>query len=230
MDTFHGNDLVTRLLDDNEDLWNRLLNNPFCMKMKEASKDDDAVLEGFKQYMIQDFLYCKKLTEYETARKSKALNQAEVEVSEKRIKKTAGYASAVFNACTNQSPGGLGIEGSVVRGACESDALKSHTDFQISTANSNDWVVSLVAMIPCIQSYYQIAMDLKDSSTHKDTVWYNLWVLENLKYGDSTDRQRKFFIDNVDRWNGQYETVNDIFRKACQGEMDFWATALRPEA
>jgi thiaminase len=40
----------------------------------------------------------------------------------------------------------------------------------------------------------------------------------------------EFFIDNVDRWNGQYETANAIFRKACQGEMDFWATALRPEA
>ena len=135
----------------------------------------------------QDFLYCKKLLEYETARKSKALSQAEIEVSEKRIQSTTDYAHVILNTCTNQPPSGLGIKSSTVLGARESGALKSYTDFQISTASSADWVVSMVAMIPCIQvrlmpfchirgsltsngdpqSYYQIAMNLNNSSTHK---------------------------------------------------------------
>ena len=200
----------------------------------------------------------------------------------KRVQKNTDYANAILSTCTSQLPGGLGIESSTVLGACESDALKSYTDFQISTASSADWVVSMVAMIPCIQvcfppffrihgsltsngdsqSYYQIAMDLKDSSTHKGQrkIITNFQCIANVLSpqtlsGTSCGFRRTpntkgllsgrevgtllaspsevpltpasaFFIENSYRWKSQYEKVNEIFRKACQGEIDFWAVAL----
>ena len=45
------NDLVSRLIRDDQDLWKEVLGNPFCVNMKTASADDRAVLEGFKWYM-----------------------------------------------------------------------------------------------------------------------------------------------------------------------------------
>ncbi|KAF9785115.1 hypothetical protein BJ322DRAFT_809345 [Thelephora terrestris] len=230
VDMSYNDDLVARLICDNQDLWKRMLNNPFCKKMKRASKDDQAFSEGFERYMIQDFHYSLKLITFETARACKALDSAEFDVSLKRIKGKTDYASVLLNTCVSQSPSGLGVEMSTVLGACESDALKSYTDFQISTAYSNDWVVSLVAMVPCIQSYFQIAMDLRDSSAHKDTAWYNLWVLENAKYESSILKQRSFFMENSDRWKDQYEKANEIFRKSCQGEIDFWEAVLNSGA
>lgn len=135
----------------------------------------------------QDYLYCKKLPEYEKARRCQTSDPVEIKESEERIKKASGYADVILKTCTDQPTCGLGIERSTVEGAMESSALKSYTGFQISTAESTDWVLSLVAMIPCIQvclqpfchihglltyggvpqSYYQIAVDLRDSSAHK---------------------------------------------------------------
>ena len=83
------------------------------------------------------------------------------------------------------------------------------------------------------------------SSRHSDTLWYNLWAVENAKYEDSTIRQKgkaltigdlykayafpaEFFIQNFDAWKDHYAEATKIFRRACQGEIDLWGTALNP--
>jgi thiaminase len=39
-----------------------------------------------------------------------------------------------------------------------------------------------------------------------------------------------FFMENSDRWKDQYEKANEIFRKSCQGEIDFWEAVLNSGA
>jgi len=223
------NDLVGRLIYDNQDLWNKLLTNPFCMKMKEAPADDEQVLNGFKWYMRQDFLYCVKLMTYEADRSVKAQSSASFQVSTQRVKNNADYSNDILTTCTTAQPDGLGIAELTVLETRATLALLWYNQFQILVANETNWVVSLVAMVPCIQSYYQIAVDLKENSTHKDTLWYNLWAVVNAQYEESTIRQRDFFIANYDQWKDQYEKANQIFQLACNGEIGLWATALNPD-
>jgi hypothetical protein len=45
-------DLVERLIRDEHVLWQALLNNRFCQKMRTASSGDVSVTNGFKWYMI----------------------------------------------------------------------------------------------------------------------------------------------------------------------------------
>ncbi|KAI0292759.1 hypothetical protein BC826DRAFT_412340, partial [Russula brevipes] len=66
-------DLVGRLIHDEPILWQTLLNNSFCQKMRTASSGDVQVTKGFKWYMIQDFLYCARLMLFDTERSLKAL-------------------------------------------------------------------------------------------------------------------------------------------------------------
>lgn len=229
LDTVDPRDLVAYLIQDNQDLWQQLLHNPFCMKMKTSSSDNAAVLKGFRWHMVQDFLYCIRLMTYEADRAGKATNSEDFDTSTERVSSNAEYAKESLTTCTTPVPNGLGIKDFSVLGAYPTEALKSYTDFQISTAGVDSWVLALVAMVPCIQSYYQLAVDLKDYSTHRDTIWYNLWAVENAKYEDSTTHQKEFFIQNFDEWKDHYAEATKIFRRACQGEIDLWATALHPE-
>ena len=68
-----------------------------------------------------------------------------------RVKDNSDYASDILQTCTDQPPNGLGIGDSIVLGTPETRALQEYTDYQISIANTTNWVLSLVAMIPCIQ-------------------------------------------------------------------------------
>ncbi|KAF7794355.1 hypothetical protein EIP86_005489 [Pleurotus ostreatoroseus] len=244
-------DLVELLISENQDIWQTLLKNPFCWdNMRTAASTDQAVLKGFKWYMTvgnlvslmpsdqrssdsfvlqQDFLYCVRLMNYEADRSSRAINSAEFDTSADRVADNAGYAKGGLVTCTAAPPEGLGIKDVNVLTAPPTKALTSYTDFQIQTATDRNWVLSLVAMVPCIQSYYQIAVALKDNSVHKDTLWYNLWAVENAKYEDSTIKQREFFIQNFDSWRYYLDDAKAIFRQACQGEIDLWATALDPQ-
>ncbi|PCH36774.1 heme oxygenase-like protein [Wolfiporia cocos MD-104 SS10] len=227
-DEVDSRDLVAYLIQDNQDLWQQLLNTPFCKKMGEAAADDEQVLKGFKWYMVQDFLYCIKLMIFETDRSSRATTSAVFDISADRIAGDASYAKDLLQTCIQAQPEGLAIDEYKVLQASPTKAMSSYTDFQITTAQDASWVLALVAMIPCIQSYYKIAADLKDNSKHKDTIWYKLWVEENAKYEDSTVHQKQFFAENFDAWKDHYDEATRIFRRACQGEIDLWAVAENP--
>lgn len=57
-------DLVTRLITDNNVVWNELLRNKFCMEMKAADKDNKKVSDGFEWYMkvCQIYFCCQAST------------------------------------------------------------------------------------------------------------------------------------------------------------------------
>ncbi|KAF9785119.1 hypothetical protein BJ322DRAFT_1020710 [Thelephora terrestris] len=222
-------DLVGRLINDNQDLWNKLLNNPFCMKMKQEPKENQAVLNGFKWYMRQDFLYCVKLMTYEADRSIKALSSANFIATTQRVKDNADYSGEILKTCTDPPPTGLGIPELTVLQTRATLALLWYNQFQILCANTTNWAVSMAAMVPCIQAYYLIGKNLKDNSAHKDTPWYVLWAVPNADDTYAID-QKNFFIQNYDQWKDQYDKANEIFQLACNGEINLWATALNPEA
>jgi len=218
------NDLVGRLIQDESEIWNRLLDNSFCQKMKTAPSTDAAVTKGFKWYMVQDFLYCARLMLFDTERSTKALNKANYTSLAQRIKDDTDYAVSLLTTCIQN----LSIPEATVLQTKREWEVNLYTDFTINVVENFDWVVSLVSMIPCIQSYYYIAYQLQANSTYKNTLWYNNWVLPN---NDSSyaNAQSQFFIDNYATWNmTSYTKLRKIFREGCQRELDLWAIAEEP--
>ena len=100
----------------------------------------------------QDFLYCIRLMTYEADRAGKATNSEDFDTSTARVSSDADYAKESLTTCTTPMPNGLSIKDSSALGANPTEALKSYTDFQISTAGAASWVLALVAMVPCIQA------------------------------------------------------------------------------
>ena len=65
--------------------------------------------------------------------------------------KRANSAADLFKICTDPKPDGLGIQDSVVLGTNASPVLDEYTKFLNDVAKKENWVKSLVAMIPCVQ-------------------------------------------------------------------------------
>lgn len=219
-------DLVNRLIRDNQDLWNQLLFNTFVEEMLVAPADDKRVLEGFKWYMIQDFFYCVQLIAYNADRAAKAPDPTTYEKLTKTLNNTlTQWAPSALKTCTDADK--LNIPDAVVFAAKREEATEKYTKFISDTAEDENWVVSLLAQVPGIQSYYAIARYLKENAVDKDSTWYKLWAVENAKHYKSTVEQINFFKANYESWKDTpYEKLTKIFRTACQCEIDLWAVAL----
>ena len=101
--------------------------------------------------MQQDFLYIVKQCQYEADRGLKATDTKNFETSMDRVAKRANYGKDLLKTCTTKPPDGLAIKDSVVLATPETDALKRYIALLIEAANNQNWVMSLVATIPCIQ-------------------------------------------------------------------------------
>jgi len=222
---FDDDDLVAKLITDENVIWKQLLANAFCTKMKTEKK---GVLDSaFKTYMIQDFLFCGRVLLYHTERSLKAPNQAEYKNLTGKISSNADYSYSLLETCT----GNLGLQDTTVLQTAPAKATTDYKDFVVEVAeNVNyDWVVTLVAMVPCIQSYYQLAVDIRDyqPTPDKTTLWYVNWVEPNVQYESSIKKQIQFFKDHAAEWKkATYTDLRKIFRDACQREIDLWAVAI----
>ena len=68
-----------------------------------------------------------------------------------RVSRRTTYGGVFLDTCTAALPNGLGIPDSVVLATPETQALSDYITLLFSAAKNQNWVMSLVAMIPCIQ-------------------------------------------------------------------------------
>lgn len=161
-------DLVNRLIRDNQDLWNQLLQNDFVEAMRIASADNQPVLDGFKWYMIvrcnacrdfmlfitlhaqQDFFYCVQLIAYNANRAAKAPSPTVYADLTKTLKDTLSHwAPHALKVCTDANK--LNIPDTVVFAAKREQATERYTKFIADVAEDESYVVSLLAQVPGIQ-------------------------------------------------------------------------------
>lgn len=220
---------VWYIITYNQEAYNKMLDNKFCQDMCNASTDDEVanVRKGYKWYTVQDFKYCEGLMRYDAARAANAPTTEEVLAGADDIKSGKEFADSVLDACVQ-----LGIPKAKVFSAKKELAAQSYTQFEVQSAKEEDWVTSKVAMIPCIQGYYEIAGKMITNSKRKDTDWYTGWVLPNHEWKYCA-KQIQFFEANAKDWRNATPSVQEkwhkIFKKACQHEVDFFAIGENPE-
>ncbi|CCM00634.1 uncharacterized protein FIBRA_02671 [Fibroporia radiculosa] len=226
------NDLVGRLLQDNQDIWDQLCNHTFPHNVMGTMKTTDPgyknAVAGFAWYMVQDFKYCTREMVFQIERATKSTSTDEFTATTAKVKNYCGYVDDSLALCVAAPPAGLGLNDKQVLQADSTDALNYYTDFQLITAKDNNWALGLVAMIPCVQSYWTIANSLKNNPD-VDRIWYNLWIAPNSDYANSgIPGQIAFFEQNYVEWKDHYEEAKEIFRQACMGEINLWGITANP--
>ncbi|KAG9120563.1 hypothetical protein FRC07_003888 [Ceratobasidium sp. 392] len=176
-------DFVDALIENNKDLWTKLLNHPFCQKMGNGS----ARLDGFKDYMVQDFLYLRSYVRFKLGFYYKTDDWAVLSTeAPKSIQNDVDYANYQLKTCTQD----LNIPDTTVLAATPRPKVKEYIEYENNAIVTESWFSLHVLMLPCIIGYHDIASKLKDDpSTKKDTIYYKLWIDPNSQ-GSSPQKYR----------------------------------------
>ncbi|EMD35320.1 hypothetical protein CERSUDRAFT_116126 [Gelatoporia subvermispora B] len=196
----------------------------------DGSAGYQKVLNGFKWYTVQDYKYCQQLLRYDAERMSKAPGPQDLMDSAQHVYNDLGYANDTMKTCTDD----LGIPAASVNAATTEGDSAAYSAFEFSVAERQDWVNSMVAMIPCIQVYYAIGIDMMEKNPDTTTIWYKDWIQPNsgADAKNSCTKQINFFkaADN-DWYSSQYnmDMFNQIFTEACGHEFNFFGYGENPQ-
>ncbi|QRV81663.1 UNC-50 family protein [Ceratobasidium sp. AG-Ba] len=140
-----GQDFIDALIEDNKELWDRFQNHPFPAMMGNGS----ASLEGFKNYMIQDFLYLRGYLRflfgfYYRVEDWNILSEDAPE----DITEAVEYANAQLDACTRD----LGVPKEDVLGTALSPVIKDYLDLHFKALREESWFRFGASWFVCIFS------------------------------------------------------------------------------
>ncbi|KAM6491916.1 hypothetical protein JOM56_012554 [Amanita muscaria] len=212
-------DAVAKLLEDNNDVFDRLINHPF----PRALGDGSASLDGFRYYMIQDTLYLETCARLKMAAVAQSSNFKDVENFVPRHMSSLEYVKKSKEILISM----LGVPESIIDTTPQSKHLDASEKYYMSSIRQEDaFFAYYVVLLPCVLSYWRIAERLMDNpSTVRNVVYHPAWIEINYDRS-SADKYIKFINANimakggVDRWN-------HIFRIACLLEADLFNTGLQ---
>ncbi|KAB5590283.1 hypothetical protein CTheo_6284 [Ceratobasidium theobromae] len=134
-------DFVGAMIASNADLWSSLLKNRFCQKMGKGT----ARMEGFKTYMMQDFIYLRNYIKFKCYYYFRMKDWAKIaNEAASGIAKAIKYATDQYNVCTKN----LGIPNIDVDRAQPLEATRMYIDFLIDgvmNAHYTEYVTARVA-------------------------------------------------------------------------------------
>ncbi|KAJ7744664.1 hypothetical protein B0H16DRAFT_1559768 [Mycena metata] len=204
---------VAELLEKNQDVFDKVLNHPFPQAFGKGS----ASLDGFRHYMIQDWLYLKTCTQLKFLALGTVTYGEEVEGFDVRYK--VEYSNKLAEICGTM----LGITKSTMEATMPSTELDTTEKFYRKALQSDKaWLGYYVVLLPCVLIYFKIAERLmKDPSTAKNAYAPNL--LHPLSW--LTKQQPEFINKNI-ALNGGVKEWNWMFRIACERELEIFNTGL----
>ncbi|KAG8707604.1 hypothetical protein FRC09_001736 [Ceratobasidium sp. 395] len=185
-----------------------------------------ASLEGFKEYMIQDFVFLRSDIRFQFGLYYQTDDWSILSTEALRVI-TRGFEEAKehLNTCIED----LQISKTTILDAAPTRQLKKYIDFQHEALKNESWISLHVILLPCIIGYYEIAHGLKHNPlTRNDTVFYQLWIEPNSYPGD-LEAYADYLNKNLAHVNPHPMEVkrwSALFRKACEMEISFLDTGL----
>ncbi|KAJ7740814.1 hypothetical protein B0H16DRAFT_1757534 [Mycena metata] len=209
-------DAVAELLRKNQKAFDDVINHPFPRALGEGT----ASLDGFRHYMIQDWLYLKTCTQLKFTALGTAVYGKEVEGFDVRYK--VEYTNKLVEICGTM----LGVPKSTMEATPRSVELDASERFyRKALQDDNAWLGYYVLLLPCVLTYWEIAKRLmNDPSTAKNVVYHRAWT--ELNYDDSSvGKYIKFINENIAA-KGGVDQWNWTFNIACHLESQLFNTGL----
>lgn len=111
-----------------------------------------------------------QLLRYDAERMSKTNEEKNLLEMAGRVSDDLGYAKVVLKTCTDT----LGIKEDAVNAVKPEAASTEYSELEFKAAETQDWVASLVALIPCFQVCQRYLKLTRRLPTHHDQVYYKI--------------------------------------------------------
>lgn len=213
---------MERAIAHSQDIWDNYLKQPFVLEMADGSLDP----ELFKKYVIQDSLYLKDYARVFALAMYKATT----------LEDMRAYYSILGFVNENESNTRIkylreyGISDSELEEIAQEPENKAYTEFMLEVAKNCEAPEILMAVLPCMISYYHIGVWIVENTPN----------VENGRYYDMiSDYSSDYYRESCEKWtafaNKKCEGLSearklkllDIFRKSSEHETNFWDMSYR---
>ncbi|KAB5588705.1 hypothetical protein CTheo_7860 [Ceratobasidium theobromae] len=226
-------DFVQEMIDKNADLWQKLLDHPFCLQMGQGT----ASLKGFRRYMVQNYLYLYGFFLYRCGLYSQMKDWHQIRrEAVRRVGSSMSSVQAHRETCIRDAD--LNVSEKDMDSAEPEKATQEYLNLLKSVVDAGDQTDLHVVVMPCIlllpQIYHHIAKRLVEKFPRDPDLpsspFYRLWIRSNAAWGNE-DRHRNAVnkvLNNsaqsqdqqvVDRWN-------KLLRTGCLMEIGFFNLGL----
>ncbi|KAJ7740129.1 hypothetical protein B0H16DRAFT_1694352 [Mycena metata] len=156
---------VEELVKRNQKAYDKVVNHPFPRSLGDGT----ASLDGFRYYMIQDWLYLRTCTQLKFLALGSGSYGKQVEEFDVRYK--VEYTNKLAETCRTM----LGIPQSTMDATARSGELDaSEHVYRKVLQDDNAWLGYYVVLLPCVMTYGEIAQRLVHTPPkcrHVDTRW-----------------------------------------------------------
>jgi len=223
MESVFEYDFVDEMIKENQEIWDKMINNEFCLQLAKGTAD----IVSFRWYMVQDMLYLKNNVAFKIgfiAKGDWASITTAFTTDFERLTKSVRYVDGQIATCT----GALGIRPEVVHGAVPAPHVKAYCDYLMNSLDTEDWFSLHVMMLPCLVGYNDIGNKyIENPITDKDSIYYKHWISQNVG-NSSPGRYRAWLNAHLAAYDSPAARINwkRLFRQSCEMEIGFWELCL----
>lgn len=217
-------DLFDRLRAARPDAWAAYVEHPFVAGLGDGTLPETA----FRTYLVQDWLFLIQFARAYALAVFKGRNLAD-------MRRAARGVSAILDVEMDlhvRFAAGWGLSEAELERADELPATTTYTRWVIDTGLRGDLLDLQVALAPCIVGYAEIARAL---ATRPGALGpanpYAPWIAEYAgeAYGEVAAAARAHLDELAAHCltEARFETLADVFARACRLEADFWEMGWR---
>jgi len=212
--------VLTRALRDKYiDLWIKTIDHPFVIELYEGTLP----LEKFIYYIKQDYNYLRALTKTYSIIAGKA-----PDLEKARIALELAYGT-VTGEMENYKRilGELGLKLEDVIKTEPNPVNIAYMNHMIAVAYEYDYWTGLVATLPCMWTYLDIAERHRDKLPRNKVEIYRKWA--STYYSEAYKQLLQILLDTIDSSNKRLEDLEEVFLRSLKYEYLFWDSSYKLE-
>ena len=211
--------LSERLRELYKDLWEKTINHPFVIELYEGSLP----IEKFIYYVKQDYNYLIALTKVFSIIASKAPDLEKARIALELAYGTVTGELANYKEILSM----LSLSLDEAKKTEPNPVNISYMNHMIATAYEHDYWTGLVATLPCMWTYLDIAYRHRHRLENNRNNIYRRWA--SVYYSEQYAELLKIIRDVIDSSPKNIDEIKRVFELSLRYEYLFWDYAYKME-
>lgn len=204
-------------VDESIDIWNECVKHPFLQEMANGTLDE----EKFKRYIILDSIYLREYARCFAGAMYKAKSLSDM----RKYYSILSFVNDNESTTRQRRLASWGLSDDDVENMSSLPENKAYTDFMLSVCEKYDDAHILMAVLPCMLSYYYIFKKLCDEKPkiNESKYWDIISDYTSDRYYDDCVEWGKFAQEKCkDADEKTQKELIEIFKRSSEHELAFW--------
>lgn len=214
---------VRQIIEQSLPEWEACLNTPFVQELAAGTLPEDA----FKGYLVDDTIYLREYAKVYAYAMYRTKSLADIRV----YYSVLGFVQESEDAVRIKYLKSWGLDDAAVERLAPRPENQAYIDLMYQAVETGDERMILMAVLPCMFSYYWIAKELKKQYPQMEQGTYGPLLKAYLseEYGKSCRKWAEFAEEKcAGASEEEKRQMEEFFHRASLCELDFWKMSYVP--